>query len=88
MMDWDDRHMSAGWGVTMMLMMLAVWLLTVVAVTWFVRSSWNPRHEVPTRPGDAPSVPDAEQVLAQRLARGEIELDDYQARVTALKASR
>lgn len=72
MMYWNNGHMGTGWGVVMMLVMLAFWVLVAFAVVRFVRS---------TETRKAPP----EQILAERLARGEIEPEDYKTRLTALK---
>lgn len=87
MVYWDDGHMGSGWGVVMVISMLLFWALLAVAIVWAVRSTRAPRTPMP------PSTPSggtgsAEQILAERLARGEIEPEDYQTRLTALKSAR
>ena len=81
-MYWDNGHMNAGWGIVMMLGMMTFWVLIVVAIAWFVRSTRTPH----TPSGAAPSS--AEQILAERLARGEIDTTEYQSRLTAMKPPR
>jgi putative membrane protein len=63
-------------------------LIAAAAVLLFVL--WRGRH--PAAPLAAPSVPpsptyNAEVILAERLARGEINPDDYRAAITVLRES-
>jgi putative membrane protein len=83
MMYWENEHMGAGWGFVMMLGMLAFWALVVVAVVWVARSTRPPTSPPP--PGPPPPVAGAEQILAERLARGEIDPEEYQRRLSVLK---
>jgi putative membrane protein len=85
-MYWDNGHMDAGWGVVMMVSMLAFWVLIALAVVWFARTVATPRpHHPPEQPSVAPTA-GARRILAERLARGEIDTEDYQARMAALGA--
>lgn len=86
MMYWDNGHMGTGWGVVMVLSMLVFWTLIAFAIVWFVRSTRTPT--LPPSPTSGGVTASAEQILAERLARGEIEPEDYQARLTALKTAR
>jgi putative membrane protein len=86
MMYWDNGHMDGGWAVAMMLGMLAFWVLIAFAIVWFVRSSRTHPTVVPHTAGTVTG--NAEQILAERLARGEIEPEDYRTRLTALAAPR
>ncbi|MCW2669564.1 MAG: putative rane protein [Frankiales bacterium] len=88
MLHWDNGHMDAGWGVVMMLGMLAFWMLIAFAIVWFVRSTRTPHLPTGAHAPGGPVSEGAEQILAERLARGEIEPEDYQARLTALTAPR
>lgn len=85
MMYWDNGHMDAGWGIVMMVSMLAFWALIAFAVVWVVRTTRTPHPTAPPQLPGGPVTAGAEQILAERLARGEIEPEDYQARLTALK---
>jgi putative membrane protein len=68
---------GSGWGwITMMLVMFAFWGLVIWAVVAVARSG---------RPTAASSDPEA--VLARRFAAGEIDEDDYRARLATLRAS-
>ncbi len=70
-----------GWGgwVVMILAMVAVWALVAFAGIAIFRGIRNGRS------GTLPER-DASQVLDERLARGEIDIDEYHARHDALRA--
>lgn len=80
-----DHYNGWGWGwgdwFAMSLMMLLVWGAVAAAVVWAVRAV---RGE-PRRPGPGPDS--AEQVLAERYARGEIDEDEYRRRSEVLRTS-
>jgi putative membrane protein len=72
-MMWDDSWSSGQW-IAMALMMALFWIGAAVTVVWLVRSrgtSWRR----PER--DAHS---AEDVLAERYARGEIDEEEFSRR--------
>ena len=88
--DWND-HMGNGRGI----FMLVICALLVGLIVWLVVSS-NRRHHAPAAQPQQPHVgpaplaaakPTAQQILDERLARGEIEVDDYRARLEALRAA-
>jgi putative membrane protein len=82
MMGWyGDGPGWAGW-VVMTLMMLAFWGLLVLGGIVLYRSL--NRDE---RRADAPGA-DAEQLLDERFARGEIDAEDYRQRRELLRAGR
>lgn len=94
---YNDGHMDDGWGVAMMLGMLGIWVVLIAvlvfAIVWSVRASRTPR-EAWTVPPAAPApgsggatgrvTGSAEQILAERLARGEIDAEEYRTRLEAL----
>jgi putative membrane protein len=89
---WDDGHMDDGWALAMLFGMLGFGLLIAVAVglavLWSVRSSreaWQSRTEPPAGSTMRTVTAGAEQILAERLARGEIDTEEYQARLDALR---
>lgn len=89
MMYWDNGHLDSGWSIVMMLSMLAFWALIAFAIVWFVRSARTPHPPTTTSTAVSGTVTtSAEQILAERLARGEIEPEDYRARLTALTTPR
>lgn len=77
MMDWNDGY-HMGWGLTAGLFMLLFWLLVIGAaillVRWLVVSS----HRTNARP-------EAQRLLDERLARGEISVVEYRERTAALR---
>ena len=72
---WNDGYNGWWWMIPMMLLMLAV----VATVVWALVHSTRP--DQPT----SPSVRSPEEVLAQRLAAGEIDTAEYKARLDALR---
>jgi putative membrane protein len=84
-MGWYGDHMS-GWGYLLMgLTTLAFWILVVAAIILLVRSAGAGSAGGAARAGppSAPT-PTPEQILAERLARGEIDIEEYQRRLEAL----
>ena len=88
----DDWHgsMDGWWWIPMSLMMLAFWGgLLWLAVTFIRQQSRKPAHGgIAPAPAPAPVPLPApltpQEILAGRLARGEIEPEDYRARLDAL----
>ncbi len=80
-MYWSDHGMT-GWGFALMiLIMVLAWALVAVAIIATLRIiSAPPRSHSPVGPGSP------EQVLADRFARGDIDDDEYQRRLAALRA--
>lgn len=76
MMYWNGNHMS-GWAFGLMTAgMVVFWALVVIGIFLLVRYLIDSGHRTTT------SSP--EQVLAERFARGEIDADEYQSRLSAL----
>lgn len=73
-MGWYDD--GPGWGgwVATTLFMLLFWSALIAAGLALLHSLRRPR------PDDRGHPPDAEQLLDERLARGEIDIDDYTRR--------
>lgn len=80
MMDWDGGWGVGGW-LAMGLMMVLVWGLPIALVVWAVRSSFH--HDRPSV--TAPPRPDADRVLAERYARGEIDESEFARRREVLR---
>jgi putative membrane protein len=86
--------MGMGWGLGMWGMGL-LWLLlvagVVIAVVALVRGLGPGRSQAPGAPPTSPDVgrvddrASAQAILAERLARGEIEIDEYSNRSRALR---
>jgi putative membrane protein len=74
---WD-----AGQWLAMSSMMLLFWAAVIAVVVWLVRSSRAERHD-PQLPVSTP-VQRADEVLAERFARGEIDEDEYTRRRSVL----
>jgi putative membrane protein len=89
-MHWDNDHMDGSWAVLMMLGMLIFWSVVVVAVIWAVHSAKSSNMpsagSQTSRPGGRGG--DAENILANRLARGEIDAEGYQSRLTVLRSTK
>ncbi len=82
MMFWFDHDVS-GWGwFAMSASMILFWALIItVAVLLFRALDRAPEHT------HSPAGPSAEQLLAERFARGDIDEEDYQRRLAALRSS-
>jgi putative membrane protein len=88
--DWND-HMGYGRGIFMVLICAAL----IGLVVWLVLSTSRRHHPAPVHPqmplsSSNPTTtapPSAQQILDERLARGEIEVDDYRARLEALRTA-
>jgi putative membrane protein len=90
---WEDGHMDDGWGIAMMLSMLGIWVVLTAAIgfamVWTVRSTRAPQV-ASTVPPAAPAAGSgsvtggAEKILAERLARGDIDTEEYRERLDAL----
>lgn len=79
MMFWYGDGMS-GWGYAFMsVSMILFWGLVVLGIVALVRYLGRA-----ARPMGAPDRPTPEQLLAERLARGEIDEDEYRRRRDAL----
>ncbi|MFF2543094.1 SHOCT domain-containing protein [Kitasatospora sp. NPDC058063] len=87
MMYWNDGGMN-GWGIGLMTVsMLLFWALVVLGVIALVRHLGRPAPHGPTPPVAPPARPTPEQLLAERLARGEIDPDEYRARHATLRGA-
>ncbi len=82
--DGNGDHMDNGngWWWVMGIGMIVVVALIVLLVVVLVRHYNSPEHQSP-RTTDASSS--AESILAERLARGEIDEDEYRRRRDALR---
>lgn len=87
-MMYDDYYDHGGaWGWGPWLLMIFVMLVFLALVAWGVFLVW--RSTSRPQPGDRGSHPEAsptpEVILAERLARGEIDPTEYRVRLDALK---
>lgn len=72
---WNDGYDAWWWMIPMTVVMLAI----VGAVVWALTHATRPDEPI------APKAPTAEEVLAQRLAAGAIDVAEYKARLDALR---
>ena len=72
MMNGDWQGYGWGWWVLMSAGMIAFWGVVLWLIVGFVR-------------GDSNRRPDAESILADRFARGEIDDDEYRQRLDVLR---
>ena len=72
-----------GWGWTMMVVWSVVWIGFLAIVGW-VAVTWA-RGGSQRSASEPPSTKTAHEVLDERLARGDIDLDEYQRRRQALE---
>jgi putative membrane protein len=75
----------AGWAL-MTVGMVAFWALVITAVVFGVRYLSGTRGTTANPPGSGPSS--AEDLLAERFARGEIDDNEYRQRLSALRDHR
>ena len=82
MMGWYE---GTGWGtwVSMVLVMVAFWTLVVVGIVALLRWTATPRSV--DRRDPEPRTERAHEVLAERLARGDIDEAEYASRLAALR---
>jgi putative membrane protein len=88
MMYWYGDHMS-GWGYGLGIILTVVfWGALIAAVIAVIRYLGRGRQDrlPPEPPGQASQPSRAEQVLAERFARGEIDADEYRERLDTLRA--
>ena len=89
--NWNDGMGNGSWWwIPMMIMMVAFWGGLIWIGVTLLKRSHNPQLHAPAAPSMLPSSvttskPTALEILAERLARGEIEPDDYRQRVEALR---
>lgn len=81
MMFWYDHDVS-GWGwFAMSAGMILFWALIITVAVLLVRALNSPHEHT-----HAPAAPTPEDILRERLARGEIDEEEYRRRLTALHA--
>jgi putative membrane protein len=92
MMYWNHGHGMGGWGwFAMSVGTLLFWAVLIVGVALVVRAltRTGERGRPPAEPrpsaGGGSAGPSPEQVLAERFARGEIDEQEYRARLAVLR---
>jgi putative membrane protein len=81
-MEWGDH--GGGWAVGMALLMLLFWGSLVAVGVFAVRSLTHRPDATPTAAPPARPDQEARAILAQRLARGDIDPQEYRERLQAL----
>lgn len=76
-MMWDDGGWGPGAWIWMSMMMIVFWGGLIALVVWLVRSVGANQHTAQT---PATSTARADQLLAERFARGEIDEDEFKRR--------
>lgn len=81
MMFWYDHDVS-GWAwFAMSAGMILFWVLIITVAVLLFRALNSPREHTRT-----PAVPTPEGILRERLARGEMDEEEYRRRLSALDA--
>ena len=83
MMWWNDGWWGAGQWVAMSLTMILFWGSLAVAVYWVIRSLRTDHQQGPPSTPPSPTG-SADQLLAERFARGEIDSEEFAKRRAAL----
>ena len=84
MYDWHDNSWGPGTWIAMGLMMLAFFGLVALLVVYVVR---NLGHRSPDQAGVPTAAPDqAMRILDERLARGDIDAEEYSQRRELLRS--
>jgi putative membrane protein len=78
-----NGYTMSGWGwLLMTLGMLGFWALVAVLALALLRRPSPPDQQPPP---DQPPRPGAEEILAERLARGELDPEEYRQRLQTLQ---
>ena len=85
-MMYDGWGWGAGGWIVMTVVMVLFWAAVITAVVLAVRYLISSRHTRAHPTGAGPSR--AEGLLAERFARGEIDEDEFQRRMTLLREHR
>ena len=73
--------MGVGWSLIVFAVLLPILILAAVVIVNQLRSA-------PAAPVSSDPVPDAERVLADRFAHGEMDAEEYELRLRILRATR
>ena len=83
--DWD-HDWGGWWWLSMLLMMIAFWGGIVWVVVTLLRHGARPPSAHPSEPtAPIPTRLTPTEILAERLARGEIDPDEYRQRLDVLR---
>ncbi|MEE9305102.1 MAG: SHOCT domain-containing protein [bacterium] len=81
---WGWHYMWGAMGIGMMLFMFVFWILIIVGVIALVRLLWGQRREPHGMFGSSET---AEDILKKRYSRGEIDKEEFEAKLQDLRAS-
>ena len=87
-MTWHHGGMGAGGWIVMGVSMVLFWTVVVLLVLTLIRYLNRAPHRHPhvNAPDDGhATTPSAQQILAERYARGDIDEDEYQRRARTLR---
>ena len=73
---WHHGDIGTGGWIVMMIGMLLFWAFVIFGIVWLVRTA---------AAGGVARNRSAREVLDERLARGEIEVDEYERRLAAIE---
>jgi putative membrane protein len=85
MFGWGNQGWSVGMWVVMAVAMVIFWAIVVFGVVTLVRYLGH-NHDAPTGPASGPA-PIGESVLRERLARGEIDEEQFRKTLSLLRGS-
>jgi putative membrane protein len=86
MMFWDHSDQFSWWYILMPLSMVAFWGLVAWVIVMIVRGDRR-TDQPPAQPNPPPSSSyEAERILAERYARGDIDSEEYKQRLDTLHA--
>lgn len=86
-MNWNNGMNNgggSGWWLFMVLMMV----LFVVGAIWLIVTLVRHNPSPPHQPGVPTARPGPDDILHERFARGEMDVDEYHQRIDALRAKR
>ncbi len=83
--NWHDGMGDAnGWWILMAIMMIAFWAGLIWIGIILLRHNHHATQPSPPNAEHTSQRPSAQEILAERLARGEIDTDEYRRRLDAL----
>lgn len=81
-MHWEHMRWNHWWGMGLMgLFWIAILVLLVLLVLWLVRAGSSSKSPTTSSPGEG----SAEDILKRRYARGEIDKEEYERRLTEIR---
>ena len=82
---WNDGMGGGNWWWMVIMMFAILGGLIWIGITLIRHGNHNPQLQSPVAPSIMPPKQTPQEVLAERLARGEIDPDDYRQRLDALQ---